>query len=292
MRVLVTGCAGMLGRATMTALDGGHDVSGVDLADGDLTDEAAVVSIFAAHRPEWVVHTAAYTDVDGAESDYERARAVNAGATAHLVAACDRVGAGLAYVSTDYVFDGLAKEGYDEDTARDPLNAYGRAKAEGEVAVESMSGPRQIVRTSWLFGPGPRNFVLAIRRHLAERDVLRVVDDQRGCPTYAPDLAQVLRHLVDVRVGGVFHATNAGSCTWHDFAREIARLSGTDPRRIEACGTDAFPTPARRPGCSILHSARLERCGCPPRPSWQEALGRYIAWLDETENAKHGDDHA
>jgi dTDP-4-dehydrorhamnose reductase len=143
-----------------------------------------------------------------------------------------------------------------------------------------MTGQWQIVRTSWLFGPGPRNFVLTIRRLLAERHELRVVEDQVGCPTYAPDLANILLFLVETRSPGFYHATNRGSCSWFAFAREIARQSGADPQRIRPCSTVEFPTPAKRPACSILRSRRLEALGYGPRPTWQDALARYLQWLD------------
>jgi len=278
----------MLGRAVVAALADVHEVSGVDLPDGDLTIAGDVSALFERYRPEWTVHTAAYTDVDGAESDRRRAAAVNGEATAILATASDAVGAGLTYISTDYVFAGEADDGYAEDEVRDPVNAYGDTKAEGEAAIESMTAPWQIVRTSWLFGPGPSNFVLTIRRLLAERDTLRVVDDQTGCPTYAPDLARVLAYLVQARPAGIFHATNAGACTWYDFAREVAHRSGDDPRRVQPCGTDAYPTPARRPRCSILKSHNLEANGCPARPTWQDALARYIAWLDDCTHVEQG----
>jgi len=136
------------------------------------------------------------------------------------------------------------------------------------------------VRTSWLFGDGRVNFVKTIRRLLGERETLTVVDDQSGCPTYAEDLARVLGFLVTSGRRGIFHGTNAGACTWFEFAREIARRSGQDPERIGPCASDAFPRPARRPACSILRSRRLEEAGCPPRPPWQDALGRYLELLD------------
>lgn len=286
MRVLVTGSEGMLGRAAVDALAAEHEVAGVDLPDGDLTVAADVDDLFRLHRPAWIVHTAAYTDVDGAETDRDRAAAVNGAATAALAAASDAAGAGLTYISTDYVFDGETDGEYAEDAPRNPVNAYGATKAEGEAAVESMSGPWQIVRTSWLFGPGPHNFVLTIRRLLAERETLQVVDDQRGRPTYAPDLARVLAHLLRTRPAGVFHATNAGACTWFDFAREVARLKGDDPDRVRPCGSEAYPTPARRPRRSILASRNLEASGCAPRPPWQDALARYTTWLEAQENAR------
>ena len=279
MKVLVTGAAGMLGRAVVAAFQSDHTVIGVDLPEGDLTQPSEVMALFRVSRPDWVVHTAAFTDVDGAETQTARAWAVNVEATAHLCAACDQYEAGLTYLSTDYVFAGSA-DGYDEDSPRDPINYYGLTKARGEEAVELRTGPWQIVRTSWLFGPGPHNFVLTIRRLLDEQRKIRVVNDQVGCPTYAPDLAVVLLWLVGTGQSGYYHGTNAGSCTWFAFAREIARLGGADPTWIEPCTSHEYPTPARRPACSILRSRHLEALGCPPRPTWSRALKRYLRLLD------------
>ena len=287
MRILVTGAEGMLGRAVVAHLGAGHAVTGVDLADGDLTDRDVAARLVAGADPEWIVHCAAWTDVDGAESARDAALAANADATAHLAAVAAARGTGLTYVSTDYVFDGRGERGgYDEDDPRAPLNHYGLTKARGEEAVAAMPDRWQIVRTSWLFGDGPVNFVKTVRRLLGERETLDVVDDQTGCPTYAPDLARVLGFLVSVRRRGIFHGTNAGACTWHAFAREIARRCGCDPARVRPCGSEAFPRPAARPACSVLRSRRLEELGCPPRPPWQDALGRYLALL-ESGRARH-----
>ncbi len=279
MRVLVTGAAGMLGRAVVAAAAPRHAVAGVDLADGDLADPAVIARLLDRHAPDWVVHCAAYTDVDGAEADLDRALAANAVATGHLARACAAAGRGLTLVSTDYVFAGTNAAGYDEEAPRAPLGHYGATKALAEEAVEAAGGRWQIARTSWLFGPGPKNFVLAIRRALAEPAPLRVVADQRGCPSYAPDLAAVLVFLLENGTPGPYHATNRGACTWHEFAREIARREGHDPERVLPCATSDWPTPARRPACSVLRSRRLEALGCPPRPPWTDALDRYLAWL-------------
>ena len=290
MKILVTGSDGMLGSALMRRLaaDGvgmpATPVVGADLADGDLTVAGVAADLVHRHDPAWVVHCAAWTDVDGAESSYQEAMAANRDATAHLAAACRKAGCGLTYVSTDYVFDGQGRggdptAGYDEDDPRSPVNAYGRTKAAGEALVEALDTPWQIVRTSWLFGDGRVNFVKTIRRLLQDRETLQVVDDQRGCPTYAEDLADVLAQLVSGRHRGIFHATNHGACTWLDLAREAAIASGADPGRIRPCTSAQFPRPAVRPACSILRSRRLEEAGCPPRPAWQDAVGRYVARL-------------
>nr|MEE4267324.1 dTDP-4-dehydrorhamnose reductase [Candidatus Krumholzibacteria bacterium] len=280
MRILVTGAEGMLGHTVVQQLQPLHDMSGIDLAHGDLTVPGTAEALLEEYRPEWVIHCAAWTDVDGAETSRELALAVNGTATGLMARACDQVGCGLTYLSTDYVFNGQGgPEGYGEDDARDPVNYYGLTKAAGEEAVEAMTAPWQIVRISWLFGDGPVNFPRTMRRLLAERKTLRVVNDQTGCPTYTVDLAQVLAFLVSGRHRGIFHATNGGVCTWWDLAREVARLEATDPGRVHPCASSEYPTAAVRPRCSVLHSTRLEALGCPDRPHWTDALARYLASL-------------
>jgi len=292
VKILVTGADGMLGAALLRRLQsadaagrGLTAAAGVDLPDGDLADPATAPALLGRHDPDWVVHCAAWTDVDGAEARYAEALAANGEATAHLARACARAGCGLTYVSTDYVFDGRGRggdpaAGYDEDDPPSPVNAYGRTKAAGEAAVRQLAGDWQIVRTSWLFGDGRVNFVKTIRRLLQERPTLQVVDDQRGCPTYADDLAEVLTRLVSGRHRGIFHATNRGACTWHELAQATAVAVGADPGRIAPCGSAQYPRPAARPACSILRSRRLEEVGCPPRPPWRDAVQRYVARLE------------
>ncbi len=280
MRILVTGCEGMLGRAVMSRLGVTQQLSGVDLADGDLSDGSVVARLVAEHAPAWVVHCAAWTDVDGAETNRAAALAANAEATGHLARACARTGAGLTLISTDYVFNGRAGAGYVEDEAREPVNYYGLTKARAEEHVARLKTPWQIVRTSWLFGDGKVNFVKTMRRLLGERDTLRVVADQTGCPTYAADLAAVLDYLVSGRHEGVFHATNAGATTWCELAREVARQLGADPARIVPCPSSEYPTPAVRPANSVLLSHNLEAVGCPDRPAWPDAVARYLSRLE------------
>lgn len=290
VKILVTGRDGMLGSAMMRRLAAGSagdpawSAVGVDLPDGDLSDAAVAAALVAGHAPDWIIHCAAWTDVDGAEARFDDAMAANGQATANLAVAAAAAGCGLTYISTDYVFDGRGRggdpaAGYDEDDALAPLNRYGLTKAAGEAHVRELETPWQIVRTSWLFGDGRVNFPKTIRRLLAERETLQVVDDQRGCPTYADDLADVLARLVTSRHGGIFHATNGGDGTWYDLAREVASACGTDPGRIRPCTSAEYPRPAVRPACSILRSRRLEAAGLPARPAWQDAVRRYIARL-------------
>ncbi len=288
MRILVTGAHGQLGRACCDAFTAaGHDTTGVDLPDGDLAVRGVAARMVSRHRPDRVVHCAAYTAVDRAETEREAALAGNATATAEMAAACATAGCALTFVSTDYVLPGTDPAGYAEGAARGPVNWYGETKARAEEAVEALPAPWQIVRTSWLFGHGPQNFVRTVRRLLAERPEIRVVADQRGCPTYAVDLAGLLVQLHAVEATGIFHGTNAGACTWHEFAQEIARLGAVDPGRVQPCTTEEFPTPARRPACSILRDERTAALGLAPRPPWREALARYVAWLDANEESGH-----
>lgn len=280
MRILVTGAHGQLGRALLPILStAGHEVVGVDLPDGDLAEPGVAAGLLTRHAPEQVLHAAAYTAVDRAEAEHDAAERGNVMATDALAGACEAVGCPLTMISTDYVFAGDDPDGYPEDAPTDPVNWYGHTKAMAESRVLAMAAPSRVVRTSWLFGPGPANFVLTIRKLLRERDVLRVVDDQRGSPTYASDLADLLAWLLPRDAWGVFHATNAGVTTWCGLAREVARLEGHDPARVQRCATVDYPTPARRPACSVLLDSRLAALGAPPRPSWQDALARYLDGL-------------
>ncbi len=245
MRLLVTGSRGQLGRALQRAAAGaGHEFVGYDLPELDITDAAAVRAAAAHARPDAIVNCAAFTAVDAAESDEPTALAVNGMAVAGLADAADATGATLLQISTDYVFDGLATRPYREDDAVNPQSAYGRTKLAGERAAE-MARRHLIVRTAWLFGDGV-NFVSAIRRQLdgGARE-LRVVADQRGCPTFAEDLAGALLDLLGAGATGVAHAVNAGNATWLEFAVAIVRQLGAS-----AGSRRSRPRkqPGRRPG--------------------------------------------
>lgn len=285
MKILVTGCEGMLGRTAMRRLAVDHVLAGVDLSDGDLTDPHIASGIVAGAGPDWVVHCAAWTDVDGAESAPDEALAANELATGNVARACDTHGAGLCFISTDYVFDGQGT-GFNENDQRCPVNHYGLTKARAEDKVMAMDGPWQVLRTSWLFGDGPKNFVKTMRKLLTEKESLRVVDDQYGCPTYADDLVDIIGFLVSGGHRGIFHGTNAGTTTWWGLARQVAVECGMDPQKIAACASSEYPTPVTRPACSVLRSSHLEEIGCPPRAPWQEAVARYLRWL-ESGLAKH-----
>lgn len=277
----------MLGRALTEHLS----AAGVDhLATGrdvDITDADGLRRFADENRPSHIVNCAAYTSVDDAERDVGAAEHVNGTGAANLAALAAERAISLLHVSTDYVFDGRASRPYATDAARAPLSVYGRTKLQGEDAVLATIAQGEarrvhVVRTSWLFGPGGRNFVTTMLRLMAERPTLQVVADQHGRPTFTRDLAAALFTLA-VRTtapSGAYHFANHGETTWHGFASAIlagARERGlpTVTEAIDAVDTAAFPRPAPRPAHSVLDTSRLEALGIVPRP-WTEALGDYL----------------
>jgi dTDP-4-dehydrorhamnose reductase len=248
-RVLVTGAAGQLGKALVKAF-AGDEVVAVDLDEWDVAKPAPPLP-----HPDLVLHAAAWTDVDGAESDADGAMAVNAGGTRNAAA----LGSPLVYYSTDYVFDGRKGSPYLESDTPRPLSVYGRSKLEGERAAGERAW---IARTSWLFGASGNNFLLTMLRLGAERKEVAVVDDQRGCPTYVGHLAEATRALVELPFG-VYHLTANGDCSWKEFAE-----AGLDCR-VRAITTADLGRPAPRPTYSVLRSEKAET---PRLPYWREGL--------------------
>ena len=271
MRVLITGGAGMLARAVRLELERrGHEVHAPDRGALDITDAAAVERAIREFRPDAVIQGAAYTRVDDAEREEALAFAVNTTGTAHVARACRLVGARFLYPSTDYVFDGEASVPYAPGAATNPLNAYGRSKLAGEAAARE-AGDYLVVRTSWLYGAGGRHFVGTILARAREGQPLRVVDDQRGSPTWTADLAAVLAGLLERGAPpGIYHATNSGDTTWYGLACEALRLAGIDAE-ISPVTTEAFPRPARRPRYSVLDCSATEALLGPIR-HWRDAL--------------------
>ena len=258
-RVLITGAGGQLGRALQEAF-ARDDVVALSREDWDVTDPPG--DTVSQGQFDLVLHTAAWTDVDGAEADPQGAAAVNVGGTANAAS----LGAPLVTFSTDYVFDGRKGEPYVESDGPSPLSAYGRTKLHGEAAA---GADAWIVRTSWLFGPTGHNFVRTMLRLAGEREEVAVVDDQRGCPTYVGHLAAAVRELVDGDAArGVWHLSADGECTWADFAEAIFEEAGLDCR-VRRITTDEIARPAPRPANSVLRS---ERPGAPTLPHWREGL--------------------
>ncbi|MGH9278606.1 MAG: dTDP-4-dehydrorhamnose reductase, partial [Acidimicrobiales bacterium] len=258
------------------------DVVACDHAALDVTDRDRVQQVIGAAAPDAVVHAAAWTDVDGCEREPDRAFAANALGTRHVVEAARRCGARVCYISTDYVFDGASEQPYHEWYAPNPLSVYGRSKLGGEteLATVGVAGDT-VVRTSWVCGRHGRNFVKTVLARVGAGEPMRVVDDQHGCPTFADDLAAMIRRLVVARVSGVFHVTNQGPTTWYRFARDIAEVAGLDARLVTPITTAQMdpPRPAPRPRNSVLDNAALRLSGLPLLPDHHEPLERLVKEL-------------
>lgn len=241
----------------------------------DVTDREAVLSRINQEQPTTVLNCAAYTDVDGCETNGDRAEAVNAAGAGHLAEGCRVAGSLLVHYSTDFVFDGMSRTPYRPDDQCQPLSAYGRSKLHGEIAIRESGCRYLIVRTSWLYGPCGRNFVEAILGRVRAGGPLRVVNDQTGRPSYTADLADATWRLLDAGAGGVVHFANSGECSWHEFAREIVRISGCD-LPVEPISSAELGRPARRPAYSVLDLADYERWTGHVSRHWKLALAEYL----------------
>jgi len=281
MRVLVTGAKGQLGSELTPVLErAGHQALAVSRAECDITNPPDIDAVLLRHRPDAVINCAAWTRVDAAESEPDAVHRVNVVGPRLLAEACNSEAINLCHISTDFVFDGTATKPIDESAAPHPLGVYGRTKLEGENEVRRLTSRHLIVRTSWLYGQDGPNFVLTILRLVRERDRLRVVADQRGCPTWTGHLAPALARLLERGTTGTFHISNSGETTWHGFARAIVELAGLDVP-VDPITTAEYPTPARRPVYSVLDNRAWRLLGEPPLPEWHEGLAGYINQLRE-----------
>ena len=287
--VLITGARGQLGSDLVAAAAAAgipaqdFDSAGLDITDPEAVDAALTAFAHAATADDVtgravVINAAAYTAVDDAEADPDAAYAVNAAGPTHLAQAAARLGLGLIQVSTDYVFPGDGTRPYEVDDPTGPQSVYGSSKLAGEQSVLEAYPEAHVVRTAWVWGATGSNFVKTMARLESARPTLSVVDDQRGTPTYAADLAAGLLELAGAdRPGGVLHATNAGETTWFDFARAIFVELGADPLRVQPTSTANFPRPAPRPAYSVLSSAAWLATGLSPLRDWRAALSAAFA---------------
>jgi dTDP-4-dehydrorhamnose reductase len=271
MRILVTGAEGLLGTAVVADARGrGLDVAALGHQALDVTDERAVREAVDATGPDALVHCAAYTAVDRAEQEPERARAVNRDGTRFVAGAAAQANATLVYVSSDYVFDGRKRSPYLPSDEPRPLSVYGRTKLEGEEAAREMGGEVLVVRTSWLYGRSS-GFVPAIVRRAREGQALRVVDDRRGRPTWAPHAAAAMLDLLETGARGIWHVAGQGECTWFELAREVLELEGLTVD-LEAVSTAEYGAPAPRPEYSVLDLAATEERIGRSLPHWRTGL--------------------
>jgi dTDP-4-dehydrorhamnose reductase len=273
MKVTILGGTGLLGKALIPAWNG-DNVTGLGSREVDIRDRQRVHEIVKTMQPDWIVLAAAYTDVDGCESHQDLAFSVNRDGAVNVAQAAKEAGARLLFLSSDYVFDGRKTSPYEIDDPRNPQSVYGRSKAEAELRLLDVTFDCCIVRTSWLFGTGGKCFPDTILKLAASRPALDVVNDQRGCPTYAADLADAIIQLCHKNASGIVHATNRGDCSWFEFAREIVRGSGL-ATEVRPANSAQMARPAPRPAYSVLSPESLERFGI-TLPAWQDALRRYL----------------
>lgn len=297
MKIIVTGCNGQLGNAVIELLKNGKGSLGeipacydefelfpVDVDELDISDAAAVDAFVAKTQPDLIVNCAAMTNVDGCESDVDLAEKVNADGPLNLATAAKKHNAKLVHISTDYVFRGDASTPYVEADACDPVTAYGLSKYHGEQNVIKTCEKSFILRTSWLYGLVGSNFVKTIRRVAKEKGVLKVVDDQRGNPTNAEDLAFHILLVAATENYGIYHCTGTGECSWYDFACKILEYSKI-PCDISPCSTDESGRKAKRPAYSSLRNLKLEQTVGDHMREWQVALKEYINKLEKVENS-------
>jgi len=298
IRLALVGANGMLASAIRRFAPPQFEIAPFDLPEFDLTDRDQVLRTLGKLRPEVIVNCAAYTDVDGCEAHKDLATRVNGEGVRHLAEATQEVGGTLVHLSTDYVFEGTKTEPYVEDDPTGPRSAYGRSKLAGERALRESGLVRFfLVRTSWLYGPGGKNFVETMIRLARERDELRVVADQVGCPTYTEDLARGIFNLLALEKRsavsgqpkpdfypsppyGLYHFTNEGTCSWHAFAEAIVGLlRQREPVRavkIHPIRTEEYPVPAPRPAYSVLSKKKYKTATGARVPDWQDGLRRYF----------------
>jgi len=264
-------------------------------ADLDITDLEATLSFIKDAKPAIIVHAAAFTDVDGCESQQDKAFTVNGLGARNVAIAAREVGAKLFYISTDYVFDGTKEEPYLEFDQPHPINVYGQSKLWGEEFVKEQLSKFFIIRTAWLYGLNGKNFVKTMLTLTEEKEEIQVVNDQRGTPTYTEDLARQIKELISTELYGIYHCSSQGSCTWYDFALEFFKCAGyeavVDPREsvhlipntqdlrpivIRPVTSEEFPRPPRRPINSLLENYMLKLHGLDIMPPWEESLEKFM----------------
>ncbi|MFH0732526.1 MAG: dTDP-4-dehydrorhamnose reductase [Candidatus Omnitrophota bacterium] len=309
MRVLITGSSGMLGQALCRKLAPEHEVVGIDVREPiahpapftsfrcgagspkptafhklDLTDRVLALQKIKQISPDITIHCAAYTDVDGCELNPEKAHNLNTQATAIIAEGCKLASSSMIYISTDFVFDGEKASPYSEQDMPNPISIYGKTKLAGENAVRGELDNYLIIRTSWLFGAGGRNFVEAILEKAKTQKRIKVVNDQVGSPTYAVDLAKAIADIVDsyqlttnqLTNSRILNVTNSGSCSWYEFAKEIVNQAGKEDIKVIPISSDQLDRPAKRPKMSILDNTLFFKIHGSSLADWKDALTRYL----------------
>lgn len=278
MKVLITGSNGMLGHDLIDVLDGKHELIKTTSKSLDITDKDKVKEYIVNENPDIVINSAAYTDVDGCETNEEMAYKVNGEGVKNLALACKVVDCPLVHISTDYVFNGENNKPWMEDDEVGPISIYGKSKLQGEEAIESILDKFFIIRTSWLYGVNGGNFPKTMLELAKTHDTLTVVTDEIGTPTYTLDLAQAIAELIETEYYGIYHITNSDYCSWFDFAKYIFEVKDIDVNVVPVTAEE-FARPASRPHYSVLNNSNWIDNGFKPLRSYKEAIKDYLKHL-------------
>lgn len=275
MKILITGSNGMLGHDLEKVLKDNHELVLTTSKTLDITDKDKTIDFIVGFEPDVVINSAAYTDVDGCETNQDLAYAVNGEGVRNLALACKQIDCPLVHVSTDYVFDGTAREPIAEDGEIGPISIYGKSKLKGEEAIQEILDKYFIVRTAWLYGINGKNFPKTMLELAENHSEITVVYDEVGTPTYTPDLAYGISQLIETDYYGIYHLTNSGSCSWCEFARYIFEIAGRDVKVIPVTASE-FSRPAPRPSYSVLKNEKWVENGFEPLRDYKEAIKEYI----------------
>ena len=275
MKILIIGSEGMLGHDLVDILSKENEINTTTIHTLDITDINKTIETVKDYNPDVVVHAAAYTDVDGSESNQDMAYKVNTIGTRNVAVACQETNSSLVYISTDYVFDGTKGSSYYEYDQTNPLSVYGKTKYLGEVYIRDILSKFYITRTSWLYGLNGPNFIKTMLNLAKTNKSINVVDDQIGSPTYTVDLAKAIAQIIKKPIYGIYHITNSDHCSWYEYAKEIFKLAQVDVE-VKPVSTDEFPRPAPRPKYSVLENYNWKMEGFPKIKSYKEALKEYL----------------
>jgi dTDP-4-dehydrorhamnose reductase len=275
MKILITGSNGMLGHDLIEILSDDHELILTTSKTLDITDEKQVMDFICDAKPDIVINSAAYTDVDGCETNQDIAYSVNGDGVKNLAQACKRIDCPLVHISTDYVFDGTAREPISEDGEIGPISIYGKSKLKAEQAILETLDKYFIIRTAWLYGINGKNFPKTMLELAENHSEITVVYDEVGTPTYTPDLAGAISQLIETDYYGVYHITNSGSCSWCEFAKYIFEIAGADVKVIPVTASE-FARPAPRPSYSVLNNKNWIDKGFEPLRSYKDAIKEYI----------------
>jgi len=275
MKILLAGGKGLLGTSIIPFLKNRFDVTSLDIDEWDITDRESGEVIITRERPDALINCAAMTDVDGCEDRKEYAEKVNSQGAAILADICNKHNIRLVHIGTDYIFDGTKDLPYNEEDTPNPVSFYGKTKLWGEQQVLAKAPSSLIIRSQWLYGDGGEHFISKVVRAAGERGSIQVVNDQRGSPTYARDVAEPLAILIAKRESGIYHISNSGSCTWYELAREVFLTLGMDVQ-VTPVSSQALNRKAVRPAYSVFDTKKVQRVTGIVMRSWQEALREYL----------------